>query len=337
MTPKNQWRFSLVTAAIVCAASSTPALAEENAVVAAYRLRMDGSVDDAKKVLKQHLQKHPEHAPAWLELARLEFHRGGSTGELDLAQQAIERAISSSPDTAVYYRWAARVAIYYGILKAKDRPMMIEEFKKAATAAEKAVTLDPADHEARRMLVSLYGNNPPALGGNKQRAEQHVKALEARSPVDGAAGRCELSHEQQPEKKLALWRELAKEFENDPRVHEHLALQLAWDGDVQQATLHADKALSFSQQRSHILMHLARACALQEKFEPAEQFARRYLATDPPGPLAFRAWTRMALGRIQAKTGDNEAAAESLAKARMLDPYCWFTMSPPPEQLFQTP
>ncbi|MDX1535095.1 MAG: hypothetical protein R3291_05695, partial [Thermoplasmata archaeon] len=47
---------------------------------------------------------------------------------------------------------------------------------------------------------------------DQRRAEHHVKILETRSPVDGARARCGLSLKNEPEKKLALWTDLAKKL-----------------------------------------------------------------------------------------------------------------------------
>ena len=308
--------------------------AEENIVTKAYQLRMEGKVDEAKQILEDELGTRPKNAAAWTELARLEFQRGGSSGTLDAAQEAIEKAVACSPDNPVYHRWAARIAMYNGILKHSDRTAMIEQFKKVATSAERAVKLDPDDHESRRILISLYGNNPANLGGNKDQAEAHVKALESRSVVDGAAARCEFSLRDKPKQKLAVWEKLAKTRDKDPRVHEELAKQYAWQGDVEQSTLHADKVVALDTSRSQVFLELARAFALQKNYEPAEQFAKKYLVFEPPGPIAHRAWMHMALGRIQQMQGDKKAAAESRKHAQKLDPYCWATMSPPPAQLF---
>ena len=346
MTYENRPKLAVVVGAILLAVCGAFAHAQENPattkkapdiVTKAYFMRMDGKVDEAKQVLEQELSKKPKNAAAWLELARLEVQRGGATREMDSAQKAIEKAVNSAPESPVYHRWAAHIAVFNSILRSRHRPEMVEQIKKAIKEAEQAVTLEPDDHEARMVLVSQYGNNPPDHGGDQSRAEHHVKILETRSPVDGARARCEFSLKGQSEKRLALWNDLAKKLGKDPRVHENLARQHAWGGNVEKATVHAGKVLALDPTRGQVLLDLARAFALEKKVKPAEQFARRYLALDPPGPLSLRAWTHMALGQIQRMGGNKEASAESLKKAKELDPYCWFTMTPPPRQLFEVP
>jgi tetratricopeptide (TPR) repeat protein len=308
-------------------------------VLRAYRMRMEGKIDEAKRALEESLEKRSQDAAVWLELARLEIQKSGTTRELDSGQRAIEKAIDIAPDNPVYHRWAAGIAVLNGILKshANDRPALAKQFKKAIAAGERAVTLDPDDHEARLLLVSLYGNNPPELGGDQRRGRHHVEELEKRSPVDGAAARCEFSLKDVPEKKLALWNDLAVKHGADPRVHESLALEYAWSGEVEKATFHAERVLALDRTRVRILLDLARAFALKENLPIAERFAGRYLALDPAPPLSLKAWAHMALGQIQRKAGNEEAAAASLKRARELDPYCWFTMTPPGEELFEPP
>jgi len=348
MTGKNRLIPVVVVGTVLWGVCGSPAQTRKNPaaknkapdiVMQAYRMRMEGKIDEAKTILEQALSEKPARAAAWFELARVEFHKSGVTHDLDSAQQAIERAIKLDLRNSRYHCWASRIAVYSGIIKShgKDTPGMLEQFQKAARAAERAVTLDPDDHEARMILVSLYGNNPRELGGDARRAEQHVKTLERRSAVDGAVARCAFSLKGQPEKRIALWNEMAKMFPENSRVHENLAREHALARNVKLARVHANKALALDPKRNQILVDLTRTLAVNRNFEPAEKFAGRYLALDPPGPLSLRAWTQMALGRIQQMVGDKRASAASLEQAKELDPYCWFTMSPPPEQLFESP
>lgn len=324
-------------AIFVTALTTGPARGQETVVNQAFQLRLEGKIDEAKKLLEQELAGKPKQASAWCELARLEFQRGGKTRELDSAQRAIEKAVAESPTDPKYYRWAARIAVFNGILKSKDKNQLKEQLKKATLAGEKAIALDPSDHEARRILVSLYGNNPADLGGNRSTAETHVRYLEKNSPVDGLASRCELSFGNNHQKQLDQWTELAKSNDGNALVFENMAIQYAWLGNVEQASLYAQKALQKDATRSQVLMKIARAFALQKKDEPAKKFAQEYLDVVPSGPLAYRAWTQMALGRIQAMSGDKQTSEQSLKKAVETDAYCWQTMTPPPEQLFSAP
>ncbi|MGE0761516.1 MAG: tetratricopeptide repeat protein, partial [Pirellulaceae bacterium] len=278
---------NLASLLLLLALGSRQAMSDEDAVHQAYRARMAGKIDEARQRLEPALGEGPGQALAWFELARLRFQQDGQS--LDSAAAAIQRAVQLAPDESRYHRWSARIALYNGILKSHQRGDVQGEFRRAVAAAERAVVLAPDDHEARRMLVSLYGNNPPELGGNRDKAEQHVVALERRSPIDGAAARCEFALAAQPDKKVLLWREVAEKLPTEALAQEHLAIQYAWTGNIDEAARHAERALALNPQRAHVWLELSRALALQKQWEPAEKFARAYLEAAPPPPLALRA------------------------------------------------
>lgn len=183
----------------------------------AFKSRMSGNVDGAKEMLEKELSANPNNGAAWFELARVEFYRAGKTQEMDAAQEAIEKALMVDPENVRYLSFAGRIAMYNSILKAhaSKADEEAQQMKKATEALEKALAQDPNHHEARLLLVSCYGNNSPERGGDRTKAEQHVKTLEEQSPVHGAEARCEFSMKN-PDERLTLWTGLAEKLEGEP-------------------------------------------------------------------------------------------------------------------------
>lgn len=303
----------------------------------AYALRINADHGQAKKMLELELNDRPDNASAWFELARLEFYLAGRTQDMAAAQRAITRAVEIEPQAARYRRWSARTAMYRGILMAhkQDTEALAEQFGIAIQAARKAIEIDPDDVVSRRLLVSLYGNNPPELGGDLLLAQEQVEALEEKSPIDGAAARCEFSYKGKPDQRLAVWAKLAEEHDSDPQFHQNLAKEFARADHIEQATKHAERAIRLDPSAGYIFIDLARILAMNRKLSDAERFANRYLDYEPAGPNSLRAWTWFALGQIQRMKGDDQAAAVSLKKAAELDPQFWTTMTPPPRELFE--
>jgi len=315
---------------------------EADPVSDAFRSRLEADHDGARRILDAELEKHPQNARAWFELARLECYLDVGGRNMDSSEAKIEKAVQASPGTALYHCWAARIAVFNGIMKAHAKDAeggetVAQQFKRAVKHAEQAVTLDPDDHAARRILTSLYGNNPPDLGGDKELAEKHIAVLEKRSPIDGASARCEFSHRDNMEERLALWKKLGEEFDADARLHENLALEFARAGDIENAKKHADRALELDPGDGRILMEVCRGFAINKKLAAAERFGNRYLAYGDPGPLALRAWTTFALAKIQKMNGDKDSAEATLKTAEKLDPRVWLTMTPPSEEFFDEP
>lgn len=328
--------FLVISISPAAAAQEDSGAKQVDEVQQAYRLRMDGDVDAAREALDEVLEARPGNAVAWFELARLEFYRAGKTQDMDAAQEAIETAIELDQANARYLTFAGRIAVYNTILKAHagKTDEMAPQMVKAVAALEKALTLDPDCHEARLLLVSCYGNNPAELGGDRKKAEQHVVALEELSPVHGAEARCDFSDDS-PAAKVTLWTDLAERLESEPRVHENLARQRARAGEVDKAIESVDRAIALDPQRSQVLLDVALILALDGQLEPAEKLVSRFLAQKPGPARGLQAYASMMLGRIRTMAGDQEAGNDLLARARELDSYCWFTMRPPPEVLFE--
>ena len=303
----------------------------------AFELRLNCNLDAAIKALDEELSANPDNSTAWFELARTEFYRAGKTQNMDDAQMAIEKALEANPKNVRYLCFAGRVAVYNMILKAHAQKTdeMAAQMEKAISALEKALEIDPDCDEARLLLVSCYGNNPPDLGGDRGKAEEHVEYLEKHSPIEGMEARCEFSADDQ-RSMIDLWQGLAEKLESEPRVHENLARQYARTGDVEKAVASADRTLELDPTRGQVLLDVAVFLAFEGKFEQTETIVQRYLALEPAPPLSLQAYAQFIVGQIQKMQGKNEVATVNLKKARELDPYCWFTMRPPPEVLFET-
>ncbi|MBI4878631.1 MAG: tetratricopeptide repeat protein [Planctomycetes bacterium] len=323
-----------------CAATDVKAAQAGDKVQEAYRLRIDGKVDEAKQALDAEVAAHPDSAAAWFELSRLDFYRSLREGEggkgMDQAQVEVEKAVELAPDNARYHAWAGQLAMYCAIGKAHSKKMddVRAQMKKAADALEQAIAKEPGRDEARLLLVYLYGNNPPDLGGDRDKAEAQVKALEARSPVLGTKARCDFSVEE-PAERIALWQGLAEKLSQDPAVHENLAHEYARSGDDDKAVAEADRALALDPARVRVLLDVGLALGHAKSLDPAETLVQRYLDNAGSEPAALRAYGQFLLGKLQDMKGDKEAIGAALKKAREIDPYCWFTMQPPAPELFE--
>lgn len=328
-----------VSALLIGFAGALSAQEQPSPAAKAYDLRMSGKLKQGKELLEQHLSADPKDAQAWFELARLHFQQSGATHNLDQAQRAIGRAVAAEANNNRHQYLAALIAVYNSVLKAHhhDPEGRKKQLAVAAKAAEQAIALDPGDHETRLLLVAVYGNNPPALGGDRQRAEQHVQFLEKHSPLHGVEARCDFSFPGRIDKQFELWNELADQRPNEPKVHRRLAKLYAQKGDPAQAGAHLEKALTLAPADGTVLLEVASEFARNKRLEVSEQLLQRYLAFDPPQALARRAWATMALGQVQKLQGKQDLAAQTLAEARRLDPDCWFTAAPPPEALFNSP
>ncbi len=88
----------------------------KNVAADAYKLRMQGKVDDAKAILEQAIQANPHNAAAYYELARTNFymvtHPQQGVDRIAEAQQSIEKAIENDPNNVIYPFFEGHIALF---------------------------------------------------------------------------------------------------------------------------------------------------------------------------------------------------------------------------------
>ena len=124
MSRKSTLRASILCMAVIVSAKICTNLSANDVVQSAYKLRINGKIDEAKRQLQHALEKNVNDGDLLLELSRLEFQVSGTSRELDKAQKTINRAIAADSTEPVYHRWAARIALFNGILKSKQKDQM---------------------------------------------------------------------------------------------------------------------------------------------------------------------------------------------------------------------
>jgi len=135
-----------------------------------------GRVDDAIQTLEQQIQRSPTDAESYNLLCRADF----MLDEWDRGMAACERARNLDPQNAVYQLWLGRI---YG--EKADHAAFWSAAglaKKARTAFERAVELDPKYWEARTDLAEFYLEAPGIVGGGKDKARAQADAIMPLNP-----------------------------------------------------------------------------------------------------------------------------------------------------------
>lgn len=327
---------ALVLLATTVSEASDQPINTPSVVIHAYRLRVQGKLDEARRQLQNYLKGNPADAFAWYELSRLEFQAGGAKANLQPATDAIGKAMTLAPKEGKYHRLAAEIAAYDAVLKShtNHQPAVKQRIVQAIAHAQEAIRCNADDHAARKLLVALYGNNPASLGGDSKLVQEHLRYLEEHSRFDAAEAKCTFTLKNDPQKRVALWESLAQK---EPRVQENLAKEYARAGDAERAEACAEITLSLDPSRTDVLLQVGRYLALGNQLKPAERFLQRFLQSQPPPHVAYRAWATMALAQVKRMGGDSKAAIPLFESARKADPYLWLTQSPPPRHLFDSP
>jgi tetratricopeptide (TPR) repeat protein len=295
--------FGLLTAVSAAADPASP-----------VELLSMGRVDDAVRLLKDHVQAAPSDAQAYNLLTRTYFYMG----RWDEAAAAAERAAALEPATSDYQLWLARAvgekAAHSSFVTA------VRMVPRIRGAFERAVRLDGSNSQARADLAEFYMEAPSFLGGGRDKALAQAEALASQDAAAAHWIKAQLAErskrfdaaEQEYRAAIATskqpggrWLDLAGFY----RTRGHLdqmedAVNQAVSGDIWQSNVPYEAAL--------LLFHAGR------NFPGAIDLLQKYLASASQAEAAPAYQARYLLGQIFEKQGNHQAAAVAYRAALFL-------------------
>jgi len=267
-----------------------------------------GDSDEALKLLREAVKKHPELSPPQVILGSW----FSAVNQVPLARSALEQAVSEAPNDPEAYALLGEMAL---------RGRMLAE---AELLYGKALELVKGAKAPSERLAAVRNRSLAGLAATAEArqdwkgAQQHLEALLAEAPKDAGAleqlGRL-LFQQKKPEEALARFREAAKVDESALAPEAMLAQLYQQAGDPQNAGKWMLAAIQASPRDFKI-----RLAAAQWEFEigryaQAEEQAKAALQLDPNSPAAL-----MLRGAIAIVRKDYKTAQEVLEKAHLQAP-----------------
>src|SRR5215467_112487 len=173
-----QWLLiTTILAGPVVRSSSSPA------VETAQIQFESGHYDEAIKTLVTVHRLMPDDPAVdyWLERSYYEKQN------YDEAIACGERAVKTAPQNAEYHRWLGRS---YGAKAEQSHSFFLA--RKVKKAFETAVNLAPSNVAARRDLIRYLVEAPWIVGGDKEKAKQHIEFVTKLDSVQGRLARAEM-------------------------------------------------------------------------------------------------------------------------------------------------
>ena len=307
----------------------------------AYKLRMQGKVDDARALLEQGIQENPHNAAAHYEIARTEFymatHPQQGEDRITEARQSIEKAIESDPNNVIYPFFEGHIALFQYYMSPTK-----ENGARLCGAFESALKLKPDYRQAMLYLVEIYGTLSEDKGGDKSKAEQYAKKLEGIDEVFGAKARWILLPGDT--NRVDYWRKVLKNHEGNTDVLEEMGKAYLGADDVNDAVLCFEKAIKIDPEKSFLFMDLSiyytwaamgagdNSELRQRAITAGDAAVTRYLDSNPVLPM--EAYALGVQYKYKSHSGHKEQADEILKKAKELDPYFSMATGAPNPDLF---
>lgn len=297
----------------------------------AFSLRMEGKVDAAQDLLEKTIESGSGGAAEFYELARLQFYLYDFEG----AKQSMEKAITKEPENARYYSFAALALSFNAVnlsKKPETRPHVQDEITGAAHMQEKAVKLASTNNDYRLRLLELYNSS-----GNEADAKTQAKILSESNPVYGAVTRLRIQGGNKTSGRLEDLLDLLPKHDNSVLLHEALFHEYFRAGETESGLEHLEKAVKLDPSRAVLFLYLGRHNIQKPDINLAEKGITRFLEFKPEQPVPLRAFAVNSLAVVRRMQGEKQASETLRSEAREIDPFCWTTFMPPPQELFEKP
>jgi len=338
--------FTFIFAGIVsCTGQKT-----DDAVFAAYELRINGHADSAQILLQQIVNENPDNAQAWYELCRTTQQLGMANPReikeaLDEALICIDKAVELDPESTLYLSYKGKIEtlhFYMGLqMGDENAATYLDKFEKTYNSV---FQMDPSYTEDKLTLVEFFGGLPPDMGGDADKAEKYAKELEAIDEIAGAKARELLMPEDADY--VAFWEEIVKENPENADALQALSRVCLFMENIDQATNYYQKAIDLDSSKNALYLDLGRYYMIGAMRDPSildsvapmidVQF-KRFLNFTPEPIRPMKAWTYSTLSMINRRLENQEKAEKFLAKANELDPFRSFASAKPGKAIYCSP
>ncbi len=315
----------------------------DKAVLEAYRLRINGKVDEAKQQLEMILDEDSTNAMAHFELARtLNYMNMMGSEEAD---RHLSKALKFDPENVIYAYYNAGncfLKAYIALQTGGDNAKSM--VNKSCEEFIHVLELQPDYAEALMYLVEFYGMLPPDLGGDKAKAENYAQQLENMDKFYGAKARLVMMPEGTD--MVQYWQNFIAENGESCKALKELGVACIYSDDIAGAQEHFKKAMDLDKSQNIRLLDLARyhqmkvmqnRNAAAEELPKSKIYIEQYLESTPVPILPMKAYALGMLAKAEMFMENQQEGQELMAEAQKLDPYFSRAFGIPSQAIFEPP
>jgi tetratricopeptide (TPR) repeat protein len=265
-----------------------------------------GRYSEARVALQAMETSNPKDASAAYLLGRIALEEGNG----DVAIRYLERAVEWDDQSAEHHLW---LGFALGDAATRVNKLKLPFLaRRVKSEWERAVSLDPANLDARAALATLYVRAPGFMGGSGTKAREQASALAKLNPRRGALARADIArHEKNWRAEVEAYEQAIAMAPDSVAAYVGLA-----DGHVRAgrpdsafATVARYQALHPSEAWGHYAAGRI-AGTTGQRLDEGERSLQRFLAT-PPADLSAPA-----LARVHYWNGKIAQARGNTANAR---------------------
>lgn len=316
----------------------------DDGVMKAYDLRMQGKVDDALTLVDSLITLDPGNALAHYERYRILNYmmKGGAEVSVDDLLESIGSAAeydSDNVDFALAKANASFLGAYISMQQGQDDASMVvaicDEF-------EAVLSLDPDHPQALLYLVDINSQLPAEMGGDSVKAVYYADLLSKNNGYYAAKAELLVN----PQDAVEFWLKYLDTHETSPEILKEVGTAYVYEEDPENAFKYYAKAMSLDPDLNTLLLDQARYYMYMVMYGMAEgdsvlpiaaTYINQYLESDPKPIVPLKAYAMGMLAKTKMFTGQKEEGKELLEQAKALDPYFSKAMGIPGPSIFDPP
>lgn len=284
--------------------------------VQARKLFDDRDFDRADSAYAALVRADPTSGDALFHLGRLALRRGDAEQSVNL----LERAAALAPDRGNIQQWLGRAYADQALRGNKLKLLFV--VRRAKTAFERSVSLDPDNVDAHADLLQVYLVLPRLLGGDRDRARAEANEIAKRNALRGHLARAGIFwHQKDTAQAEAEYRKAIAAAPDSGAGYQAIALLERETGRYASSLADLECARERSADEPSISYDIGRTVALAGiDLARGVSALRAYLESRPregdPSFASAHYW----LGRVHARAARWAEAAAEYREALRLDP-----------------
>lgn len=318
---------------------------EDNGVMKAYELRMQGKVDDALALIDSLLIVDSTNALAHFERFRIYKYMmtgGGDVSSGDMLV-SIEKATEYEPDNIDFaYNKAIASFLNAYIMMNQGQGDVKNAIASICDEFKHVLSLQPDHPQSMLYLVDIYSQLPEEMGGDSEKAAYYYDLLQKSDEYYAAKAELLVN----PQEELAFWLAYLDSHEKNPDVLKEIGTAYIYEEDPDNAFKYYSDAIAIDPDlivlilnpaRYYMFLVMQRMAEADSVLPLSADYINQYLLSEPKPNTPMQAYAFGMLSRIERVTGNQKEGMEFMEKAKALDPYFSRATGVPSASLFDPP
>lgn len=318
---------------------------EDNGVMKAYELRMQGKVDDALALIDSLLIVDSTNALAHFERFRINKYmmKGGSDISIDDLLASIEKATLYDPGNIVFaYNKATASFLNAYIMMKQGQGDVKNAVASICDEFKHVLSMQPDHPQSMLYLVEIYSQLPEEMGGDNEKAVYYKDLLQQSDEYYAAKAELLVN----PQDELEFWLAYLESHKKSSEVLKEIGTAYIYAEDPDNAFKYYSEAIALDPDLNVLILNPARyymflvmqGMAKADSVMPlSANYIEQYLSSEPTPIIPMKAYAYGMLSRAKRASGNQEESKELMEKAKALDPHFSRTTGIPSASLFDPP